>query len=110
MRTSLLPGLLEAVQKTWRRGVTEARLITVGATFAPGGDASGLPREVSRYAAILAGMRPGYLSKPEPFDVSDVKGIALELVERVTGRAARVGRQVDAVASHLHPRGAADVF
>ena len=30
MRTSLLPGLLEAVQRAWRHGEIEARLFTVG--------------------------------------------------------------------------------
>jgi phenylalanyl-tRNA synthetase beta chain len=109
MRTSLLPGLLDSVKKAWRRGETEARLFSVGATFAAGDDARGLPREISTFAAVLAGSRRGYLSKPEHFDLYDAKGLATELVERV------VGRTVDVVAQkeptlHLHPRGAADLL
>jgi phenylalanyl-tRNA synthetase beta chain len=109
MRTSLLPGLLEAVKKSWRRGETEARLFTVGATFASGSDPRGLPRERPAFAGVLAGSRRQYLAKSEPFDVYDAKGVAVDLVARVSGRAAQVAGQKDARA-HLHPRGAADVL
>jgi phenylalanyl-tRNA synthetase beta chain len=109
MRTSLLPGLLEAVKKAWRRGETEARLFTVGAIFAPGADAKGLPRERPTLAAILAGTRRQYLAKAEQVDVYDAKGLAVELIARVTGRSAHVASQKEARA-HLHPRGAGDVF
>jgi phenylalanyl-tRNA synthetase beta chain len=109
MRTSLLPGLLEAVKKAWRRGETEARLFTVGAIFAPGADAKGLPRERPTFSAILAGTRRQYLAKAEQVDVYDAKGLAVEVIARVTGRAAHVASQKEARA-HLHPRGAGDVF
>jgi phenylalanyl-tRNA synthetase beta chain len=109
MRTSLLPGLLEAVKRAWRHGETEARLFTVGALFAPGGD-HGLPREVSSFAAVLAGSRQAYLSKAEPFDVYDAKGVGVDIAERVAGMAARVVGQVDKRAAHLHPRGAANIL
>jgi phenylalanyl-tRNA synthetase beta chain len=109
MRTSLLPGLLEAVKNARRHGEHDARLFSVGATFAPGSDPKGLPRERPTFAAVLAGSRGTYLAKPEPFDVYDAKGLALEVVERVTGRAARVSSQAKPRA-HLHPRGAADVL
>jgi phenylalanyl-tRNA synthetase beta chain len=109
MRTSLLPGLLQAVKKAWRRGETEARLFTVGTTFAPGSDPSGLPRERPTFAAVLAGSRRNYLAKPEHYDVYDAKGLALDVVERVTGLGATIAAQKDKRA-HLHPRGAGDVF
>jgi phenylalanyl-tRNA synthetase beta chain len=111
MRTSLLPGLLEAVQRAWRHGVTDARMFTVASVFAPGSGLDGLPREISSFAAVLAGMRPSYLAKPEPYDVYDAKGIGVDIAERVAGMGARVAGQVaDKRAAHLHPRGAADVF
>ncbi len=111
MRTSLLPGLLEAVNKASRRGENEARLFTVGAIFAPSTDAAGLPDEIPNFAAVLAGARRVYLGKPEPFDVYDAKGVALEIIERVTGCGASVALQsAERRAPHLHPRGAADVF
>jgi phenylalanyl-tRNA synthetase beta chain len=109
MRTSLVPGLLEAVKRAWRRGESEARLFTVGATFAAGSDPNGLPLERSTFAGVLAGSRRNYLAKPEPYDVYDAKSVASDLVERVTGRVAVVTAQKDKRA-HLHPRGAADVL
>jgi len=109
MRTSLVPGLLEAVKRAWRRGETEARLFSVGATFAPGSNPKGLPVERPTFAAVLAGSRRNYLAKSEPYDVYDAKSLAVDLVERVTGRAAKVAVQKDKRAV-LHPRGAADVL
>ncbi len=111
MRTSLLPGLLEAVNRAARKGESEARLFAVGSIFAPGADPAGLPDEVPHFAAVLAGARRVYLGKPEPFDVYDAKGVAVEVVERVTGHVATVSLQAaDRRARQLHPRGAADVF
>jgi len=110
MRTSLLPGLLDAVKKAWRGGETEARLFCIGAIFAEGTNARGLPREVPSFATVLAGSRRNYLAKPEPFDVYDAKGVAVDLIERTTGRRAEVRGPKEQRAPHLHPRGAADVL
>jgi phenylalanyl-tRNA synthetase beta chain len=117
MRTSLLPGLFEAVSRAFSHGETEARLFTIGALFAPPAQSHSpsqrgvLPVEVPSFAAVLAGMRPGYLQRPEPFDVYDAKGVAVDVVERVTGRSVEVRPQsTEARARHLHPRGAADIL
>jgi phenylalanyl-tRNA synthetase beta chain len=111
MRTSLLPGLLEAVGRAWRHGEADARLFTIGATFAAPAQATDkLPTERSVFAAVLAGLRRGYLARPEPFDVYDAKGVALDVIEQVTLRRAEVRPQPShARAPHLHPRGAADI-
>ncbi len=125
MRTSLLPGLLEALRRARRRGETRARLFTVGICFgAPvseehhgarprlSADIDALPREELRFAAVLAGPRHDYLAlKAEEVDVYDAKGLALELVERVTGKhaTARLAAAEDRPA-HLHPRGAAEIL
>jgi phenylalanyl-tRNA synthetase beta chain len=127
MRTSLLPGLLEAVRRGRRRGERSIRLYAVGARFLPptaappsaaaqaarprmDADRASLPDERPCFAAVLAGERPAYLQRPE-LDVYDAKGVALELVERVTGRVAEVRRMAGAVgAQHLHPRGAAEIL
>src|SRR5450432_791760 len=124
MRTSLLPGLLEALRRARRHGETRARLFTVGSCFgapvsetAQGprprlpADIGTLPREELRFAAVLAGPRQEYLAlKPEEVDVYDAKGIALELTERVTGRRASVRlTSPDARPAHLHPRGASEI-
>ncbi|HVU01034.1 MAG TPA: phenylalanine--tRNA ligase subunit beta [Polyangiaceae bacterium] len=120
MRTSLLPGLLDVVKRARRRGERDARLFGVGARFLAPGDASAsaarprqpedrvLPEERPSFAAVLAGARPGHLGKPEEQDVFDAKGLAVELVERLTGRTPHVvAARGDARPAHLHPRGAA---
>jgi phenylalanyl-tRNA synthetase beta chain len=123
MRTSLLPGLLEALRRARRHGETRARLFTVGSCFGAlvsetvGGtrprlavDIGSLPREERRFAAVLAGSRYEHLSlKPADVDVYDAKGVAVELVERVSGRQASV-RLSPSKPGHLHPRGASDIW
>jgi len=123
MRTSLLPGLLEALRRARRRGETRARLFTLGSCFGAlvtetaagtrprlAADVGSLPREELRFAAVLAGTRHEYLSlKPEEVDVYDAKGLALELIERVSGKQASV-RLSASKPAHLHPRGASDIW
>ena len=108
MRTTLLPGLLDAVHDARRRGVRDVREFTVGAVFLPSrGGGNGLPHEELRIAAVLAGDRPGWLEKPKAFDAWDAKGYAVELVQRLSGVLPTIvpapGRDAPA---HLHPRGA----
>lgn len=111
MRTSLLPGLLDALRRARRRGVSEVRLFAQGAKFLEGEPGSPLPDEVPSFAAVIAGHRAAHLAKPQEVDVYDAKGLALEITERVTGRAARVSPQpAERRATFLHPRGAGDVL
>jgi phenylalanyl-tRNA synthetase beta chain len=126
MRTSLLPGLLEALGRARRRGERNLRLFAVGALFlgpdsgprSPQAEARRprlpddvgvLPEERPAFAALLAGSRPAHLARPE-LDVYDAKGLAVELVERATGRHALV-RWVGAAPDtrHLHPRSAGEI-
>ena len=69
MRTSLLPGLLEALRRARRRGEPTTRSFCVGRTFLPPDDASGLPREKRGLAVVLAGPRSAFLQKAEDHDV-----------------------------------------
>jgi phenylalanyl-tRNA synthetase beta chain len=112
MRTSLLPGLFDAVAHARRHGERDVRLFTVGTTFlAPAKAGDELPDERLGLAVVLAGDRPAYLSKPQPHDVWDAKGAATELVERFAGRPAVVEAYADeGRPGHLHPRGAARVL
>ncbi len=116
MRTSLLPGLLEAVANARRHGERDVREFTIGPVFlaakssADGGD--GLPDEQLRIGIVLAGDRPGWLEKPKPFDAWDVKGIATAITQRLGGASAAVEvvpASRDDAPPHLHPRGAAFV-
>ena len=111
MRTSLLPGLLEAIRRARRRGELRARLFCVGRVFLRGEEGAPLPREQRGLAAVLAGPRPGYLQRPEDHDVFDAKAVAVEIVERLVRRAVSVSSLRDeARPAHLHPRGAGAVW
>ncbi|MCA9631224.1 MAG: phenylalanine--tRNA ligase subunit beta [Myxococcales bacterium] len=125
LRTSLLPGLLEALRRARRRGEQTLRLFSVGPLFlAPqtarqsetrqrirpldAEDLGQLPEERSSFAAVLAGPRPQYLTgKPQRHDVYDAKGTAVEIVERLLNRSVEVRSAAgEPDTLHLHPRGA----
>lgn len=109
MRTSLLPGLLAGLRRSRHRGEQRVRLFEVGMRFLEGGvDADrGLCDEVLSFAAVLAGPRDSWLGQSEDVDVWDGKGLATDVIARLTGRTAEIVQ--DATVSHLHPRGAARV-
>lgn len=125
MRTSLLPGLLEALGRARRRGEARVRLFCLGATFHPPlqsatggarprqpGDIGALPTEKLGFAALLAGPRLEQLAlDPPSVDVYDAKAVAVEMVERVSNRTASVRFVGESESTrHLHPRGAAEVL
>jgi len=111
MRTSLLPGLLEALRRARRHGVFDVRLFTVGARFLPNQEGAPLADEAPSFAAVIAGSRRVILQKPVEVDVYDAKGIAVEVVERVTRKTATVAHQPEGERlPYLHPRGAANVL
>jgi phenylalanyl-tRNA synthetase beta chain len=117
MRTTLLPGLLDAVANARRHGERDVREFTLGPVFLPskpGGD--GLPDEQLRIGVVLAGDRPGRLAKAQPIDVWDAKGYAAAIAQRLAGASATIEvvpasrEEAAASAPHLHPRGAAFVL
>jgi phenylalanyl-tRNA synthetase beta chain len=126
LRTSLLPGLLEALRRARHHGVSDVRLFTVAARFLEpdpnvvasavidqslGHPSPPLPDEVPSFAAVVAGNRRAVLDKPQEIDVYDAKGLAVEIVERVTRQRATVAPQpAERRAPYLHPRGAGDVL
>ncbi len=117
MRTTLLPGLLDAVANARRHGEREVREFTIGPVFLPakptseGGD--GLPDEQLRIGVVLAGDRSAWLEKPQPLDAWDAKGFAMAIAQRLAGGSVAIevvpaSREETAKAApHLHPRGAA---
>ncbi len=109
MRTSLLPGLFDALRRARRHGVENVRLFATGPRFLP--SSGKLPREAKSFAAVIAGKRDAVLQKPEPIDVYDAKGVALALIERATGRRAEV-RPCPAASRPrtLHPRAAGELW
>ncbi len=125
LRTSLTPGLLEALRRSRRRGQACVQLFAIGAIFLAGSgeypssearvrtadDEGKLPYEQPSFAAVLAGPRPEHLTlKPGDFDIYDAKAIALGMVERMTRRRAEAVFIGSAErTAHLHPRGAAAI-
>ena len=70
----------------------------------------GLPRERLDFAAVLAGHRPAWLTKPAPVDVWDGKGLVEGLVQRLVRRTPTLVLATGAERpAHLHPRGAARI-
>ncbi len=112
MRSSLLPGLLDALKRSRRHGVRDLALFTAGRIFLTSADDDPLPREPLAFAAVLAGQRVagGGLGKAQPVDVYDAKGVALDLIAQVLQRDASLTPTPGAAApKHLHPRGAAAI-
>ncbi len=109
MRTSLLPGLFDALRRARRHGVQKVRLFGTGARFLGGGEGP-LAREAKSFAAVIAGTRDAVLSKAEPIDVYDAKGLALEIVSRATGREPSVRAASERRTQVYHPRAAGELL
>ena len=106
MRTSLLPGLFEAVSRARRHGESSVAMFTTGVVFLGEDGPDRLPRERPMFAAVLTGECPERLARPRARDVWDATGLALALVSRLTGKVPDLDAERTA-AAHLHPRGAA---
>jgi phenylalanyl-tRNA synthetase beta chain len=108
MRTSHLPELLRALATAHRHGEGDVRLFAVGPVFlAPGASGAVLPDERLSFTALVAGERREWLSKPQPVDAWDAKGVAEGFVLRLVGRTAAVRPAGEDRPTALHPRGAA---
>jgi len=111
MRTTLLPGLLEALARAQRYGERSCRLFATGNLFFAAVAPDVLPLQPRAFAAVLAGPRPTYLSRSEDHDVFDAKGIAGEIVTRATHHDVRVEPFSAADRpQRLHPRAAARLW
>ncbi|MBC7171218.1 MAG: phenylalanine--tRNA ligase subunit beta, partial [Polyangiaceae bacterium] len=101
MRTSLLPGLAQAVAHARRHGAREASLFEIGRTFHPSDEA--LPIERRRFALLL--------SAESAFDFYDGKGRILAILSSLGAASADVALDatLDSTAPYLHPRRRATV-
>jgi len=79
MRTSLLPGLVDAAKRNLARGATDFGLFEVGPVVRRLADAREAPAEPSFAAAIMLGHRPGWLKPGEALDFFDAKQVFGEL-------------------------------
>jgi len=80
MRTSLLPGLLDAARRNLARGVPDVALFEVGPVVLRAPDPKEPPLEPTYAAAVLVGRRPGWLKPGEPVDFFDAKRLADDLL------------------------------
>ncbi len=81
LRTSLLPGLVDAAKRNLARGIVDLGLFEVGPIVKKRADDPKEPAiEAVSAAALLVGRRPGWLRPDEAFDFFDAKRVALELL------------------------------
>ena len=96
MRTTLLPGLLDAARRNLAHGNRDLRLFEVGKVFFANGS-DRLPDEAERVAALWTGVRavPGWHTPETPCDFFDLKGIAEGLLEALGVSEIRFGSVPD---------------
>jgi phenylalanyl-tRNA synthetase beta chain len=80
MRTSLLPGLADALARNLARGIEDVRLFEVGPVVHRG--ASAEPKQLDRVGLLLTGRKGGWLKPGEPLDFFDLKRVVLALCNR----------------------------
>ena len=109
LRTSLLPGLLEALRENARHGHPDVRLFEVGRVFLPR-DGGGLPDERVHLGVAFSGGTPQTWSdRGRELDLFDLKG-AIEALVAATGAAARVEPARAGTTPYLHPGAAAELW
>jgi phenylalanyl-tRNA synthetase beta chain len=107
MRTSLLPGLVDAARRNLARSVPDVALFEVGPVVRRSADPKEAPVETTYAAAILLGRRPDWLRRSEPLDFFDLKEIAGELLRSLGVTAPRFVPAPDR--GLLHPGVAAEI-
>ncbi len=82
MRTSLVPGLLETLQRNLAHQIKDLKLFETGKIFLSNGQEH-LPEETETLAALWSGNRKpaGWHTQAEPCDFYDLKGVAESLIE-----------------------------
>jgi phenylalanyl-tRNA synthetase beta chain len=107
MRTSLLPGLVDAAKRNLARGTTDFGLFEVGPVVRRAADAKEPPAEPSFAAAIMIGRHAGWLKPGEALDFFDAKRVFVELA---AGLGVAGFRFVSSAAGSLfHPGTSAEV-
>jgi len=89
MRTSLLPGLVDAARRNLARSVADVALGEVGPIIQRASDPKEPPVQSTAAAAILVGRRPGWLQPEAAYDFFDIKLVARELLRALGVEAPR---------------------
>ncbi len=111
MRTSLLPGLVDAAKRNLARSVPDIGLFEVGPVIKKraADDQKEPPTEPLAAAALLVGRRPGWLKPEAACDFFDIKRIAREVL-RALGIADPVFTPAGRTPSSLlHPGAGAEI-
>ncbi len=79
MRTSLLPGLADALARNLSRGLEDVRLFEVGPVVQRGlgGEPAAEPLQIERLGVLMTGRAGGWLKPGEPLDFFDLKRVVL---------------------------------
>jgi phenylalanyl-tRNA synthetase beta chain len=106
LRSSLLPGLLEALRRNAHHQTHEVRLFEIGRVF---GGSGGEIREERRVAIAMTGNRNGPFwsgaERDAKCDIYDLKGVVEELFEQLGIRGVQWTRQAEATALYLESAG-----
>jgi len=105
LRATLLPGLIRRLEYNLARGNRDVRLFEVGTTFHAGPPGE-LPREETRLAAVLHGLRAPrhWHSSAAEWEMWDIKG----LMERIARHLAAEGWQVSHLRDGIDPQDGLD--
>ncbi len=106
MRTSLLPGLLDAALRATRHQASTVALFELARVYVPSGQR--LPTERLELAIALAGDRPGHVGADGSYDFYDAKGALASVVDAALGLSLETVRP-DVLDPSLHPRRSAEV-
>jgi phenylalanyl-tRNA synthetase beta chain len=108
LRTSLVPGLVKALDENARHGRRDVAIFEIGRVFEP---ATPRPREERHLGVLLAGSELGrhWSGKRREFDFYDLKGILELLFERLGKGRVELGR-LDNVPAFLHPGQSAQIL
>ena len=111
MRTSLLPGLLEAAQRNIARQARTLKLYEIGKTFL-GAEEDQLPRELEIMAGLWTGERTasGWFAKSEPCDFYDLKGTLEALLLSLNVSTAQYSSMPDADCHYTRPGATARIL
>jgi len=96
MRTSMVPGLLDSMQRNLTRGEKNLRLFEIGRIYFATGDEQ-LPEEVEMLAGLWTGLRrqASWMVKDTPTDFYDGKGVLESLLARLAVKDARFTKLPD---------------
>jgi phenylalanyl-tRNA synthetase beta chain len=99
MRTTLLPGVCQALQRNLSRGLEDVRIYEVGGVFTVAAGAKDPSVERWHVAGLLHGSADGWLKPGAPLDFFDAKGAVEQLLEAL----GHVADYQPSALSWLHP-------